>query len=104
MQSERILRLLGLCRRAGKLISGQDTVIAAVQSEKAALALLSSDASERTKKQLRDKCTFHGVPLVSLTVDGGALGKATGKAGTLSSLAVTDRGFASSILKMAEED
>ena len=32
MQNDRILRLLGLCRRAGKLLSGQDTVITAVQS------------------------------------------------------------------------
>lgn len=103
MQNDRILRLLGLCRRAGKLLSGQDTVITAVQSEKAALALLSSDASERTKKQLRDKCAFHGIPLITLTVDGGTLGKATGKAGTLSSLAVTDKGFASALQKLAEE-
>jgi len=104
MQNDRILRLLGLCRRAGKLLSGQDTVITAVRSEKAALALLSSDASERTQKQLRDKCAFYGVPLLHLTVDGDSLGKATGKSGTLSSLAVTDRGFASAIRKLAEED
>lgn len=103
MKTDRILSLLGLCRRAGKLVSGQDSVIAAVQSGKATLALLAEDASERTKKQLRDKCAFRSVPLICLTADGGTIGKATGKAGTLSSLAVTDAGFASAIRKLAEE-
>jgi ribosomal protein L7Ae-like RNA K-turn-binding protein len=46
-----IASLLGLCRRAGQVIAGEFAVEKAIKAGKAAVLLLSSDASERTRKR-----------------------------------------------------
>ncbi|MBE5806517.1 MAG: 50S ribosomal protein L7ae [Clostridiales bacterium] len=45
----KILGLLGLARRAGKIVSGADAVKEAYMKKKLKLVILSEDASERTK-------------------------------------------------------
>lgn len=53
MQSDRILSMLGLCRRAGKLRMGHDTVEKSLFENKAYLVVFSADASERLKNELK---------------------------------------------------
>ena len=96
-----ILRMLGLAKRARKLAVGTDAAIDAARSGKAAAALVASDASERTKKQIGDKCASHGVPLIRLEADRSALAAALGsKDGQTSACAVTDRNMAIKILSL----
>ena len=94
-----ILRMLGLARRSRSLVCGTDAVIAAVRSaKKPAIVVAASDGSERTKKQLFDKCAFNGVPLVSIEADRATLAAALGdKNGQTSACAVTDRNMAKKI-------
>ena len=58
-----IFSMLGLCKKAGKLKSGAYSVEETVKSQKAALVIMASDASDRTKKSTRDMCTYYDAPL-----------------------------------------
>lgn len=48
--TDRILSLLGLCRRAGKIVLGNDPVIDSITQKKAKLVLVASDCSKNTAK------------------------------------------------------
>ena len=49
---EKLFSMLGLARRANKLLIGRDSVISAVRAGKAKLVLLTSDASPRHRQEL----------------------------------------------------
>ena len=66
MQQDRILSMLGLAERAGKVASGEFSTERAVKSQRAFLVIVSTDASENTKKMFRDMCSFYQVPMLSL--------------------------------------
>ena len=53
--------MLGLARRAGKLIGGQTKVLDAVRNGTAEIVILAEDASDNTKKLFNDKCAYYGV-------------------------------------------
>ncbi len=65
MEADKIKGLLGLCRRAGKISAGHDAAVASIKSRRARLALISSDCSDRLKKEIADECGFdgRGIPL-----------------------------------------
>lgn len=46
-----VASMLGLCRRAGQVIAGEFAVERALQSRRAALLLISDDASPRTRER-----------------------------------------------------
>ncbi len=48
--NDKLLSILGLCRRAGKLDWGHDTCLFALKSGKARVCLTAIDASTRTKR------------------------------------------------------
>ncbi len=97
MESSKIDSLLGLAQRAGKMASGEFAVLKAVKEGKASVVLVTRDASERTKKKFRDKCTYYNVPCFEHgTMD--AVGHALGKEKRVS-VAVLDPGFANEIVK-----
>ena len=91
------LSALGMAMRAGKLATGDDTALKAVQHGKARLVLVAADASDNTKKKYRDKCATYGVRLAE-AFDRYALGAAIGKADRVI-VAVLDNGFADMILR-----
>ena len=85
------LSALGICAKAGKLISGTPLICEALKAKKQiVLVAEASDNSENTKKRLRDRCEFYGVQKVLLDCDGEALAKALGKCGRVSAAAITD--------------
>lgn len=96
--NDRLLSLLGIARRAGKLTMGFDPVADDVAARKAKLVVVASDLSQRTLKGVRDVCAQSNVPCVSLgrTMDEihWSLGKRTGV------LATADHGFAQSIMEL----
>ena len=71
---ERALSFLGLCMRAGQVVSGQEACVAAIRGGECALALLDAGASENTLKRVEDACASHQVPLYRISP--GALGHA----------------------------
>ena len=99
-----VLFALGLCAKAGKLIYGVPMVCEALKKQKSVLAVFSSaDNSPNSAKRLLDRCTFYGVPLYTLDIDGDTLATAVGKSGRLAALAVTDQNLCALVYsKMAK--
>lgn len=97
MNSDKVLNLIGLAQKAGKVVSGQFMTEKAVKTGEAALVVLAQDASENTKKKFSNMCEFYEVPLrIHAAKD--YLGHAMGKE-LRASLAVTDEGLAQAIMK-----
>lgn len=94
MQSK-VLSMVGLATKAGKIASGEFSVEKAVKSYKAHLVIVAEDASENTKKMFTNMCTFYEVPIYFYG-DKMTLGSAMGKE-KRASIAVLDEGFAKNI-------
>ena len=97
MQRDKILSLLGLAAKAGRIASGEFSTEKAVKSGSAYLVVVSEEASENTKKMFRNMCSFYQVPMY-LYESKEALGRAIGKQ-YRASLAVLDEGFAKSLIE-----
>ena len=50
-QSAKVMNLMGLAMRAGKLITGEELTIAEIRKQKAKLVFVATDASENTRKR-----------------------------------------------------
>lgn len=98
MDNPKFLSLLGMCRRAGKLSCGHDGAIGSVRSKSAKLCLLSSDSSERLRKEIEREANFDGrnIPVVILLSTMDDIRKATGLKSAV--LSVNDEGFAKTML------
>lgn len=97
MKQNKIDSLLGLCMRAGRLVSGEFAAENAVKDGRACLVVVATNASANTCKLFRDKCSFYEVPCVVYGTKA-SLGHAIGKE-MRASIAVLDEGFAKSIMK-----
>jgi len=97
MKPSDVFSLLGISQKAGKLISGQDSVERVVNSKRIYLIIISQDSSENTKKRFLNMANSKNIPVV---VWGTAndLGKSIGKEGR-KVLSLTDRGLADAIYK-----
>ena len=95
----RVIGFLGLCMRAGRIISGQEACVDLIRREEAALVLLDGSASENTRKRILDACHSHSVPAWEL--GNGALGRAIGKRGRMV-IALKPDGMAQNLLSMLE--
>ena len=76
-----VINFLGLCMRAGRIISGQEACVDLARKEEAALVLMDAAASENTRKRITDACHSHNVPLYEISE--GELGRAIGKNGRM---------------------
>ena len=102
MKRNKVLSLLGLATRAGKIKSGSFLTEQAVKAGKAYLVLIAGDASENTKKKLSNMCSFYEVP-ARFYADQDTLGHAIGKEFRVS-VTVTDAGFADEIEKQLKTE
>lgn len=87
----KLINMLGLAKRAGKLSGGETAVLEAIRSGKAELVLIATDASDNTKKMFNDKCTYYGVPVYEC-ISKNDFGHA--------SLVISDRNFSDAIRKL----
>ncbi len=76
-REKRAIGFLGLCMKAGQLVSGQEQCVQTIRAGQAALALLDGAASDNTKKRVTDACAAHDTPLY--TLGAGALGRSIGR-------------------------
>ena len=96
----RVLRALGLCARARRLIFGVPMLCDAMQQGKPLhLILEAADTSANTHKRLGDKCTYYGVPRIRLQADGETIARAVGKTASLAAVGITDE----NMCRMVEE-
>ena len=95
MPVDKISGMLGLCRKAGKLVLGFDITVDAIVKKNARLVLLAKDASPRTAREINKAAQEASLParVLPLTMDeiGYAIAKRAGV------LAVCDSGFANRI-------
>lgn len=101
MRRNKIFSLIGLATRARDVVSGEFMTENAVKEGKAKLVLVGTDASENTKKNFRNMCEYHRVPVYFYGTKE-ELGHAMGKE-MRASLAVTDEGFARNLIGHLEE-
>lgn len=93
----RFFGLLGLAKRAGKVICGESAVKNAVRYAKAQLVIIAEDASANTSKSITDSCKYYSVPYyIYSTKD--ELGHAVGHE-FHACVALSDKGFSDSIEK-----
>lgn len=59
----KIVNLLGLAKRAGKVVTGEELVLKRVQSQQAKIVFLASDSGKNTLKKFTDKCHTYEIPL-----------------------------------------
>ncbi|MCM0600282.1 ribosomal L7Ae/L30e/S12e/Gadd45 family protein [Periweissella ghanensis] len=90
----KVLQLLGLARRAGALITGEEMVLKAVRNHKAHLVLIASDTGKSTFKKITDKASFYNVAVIA-DYDRATLSDATGMARSI--YAINNAGFAKKI-------
>lgn len=102
MKQNKVLSLLGLSARAGKVASGEFAAETAVKNGTAELVIVAEDASKNTKKLFHDKCSFYEVPVFDYGTKE-TLGHAIGKE-LRASVAVIDSGFAKTIISHLEEN
>ena len=87
--------MLGLCARAGRLITGEKAVVQAVRSKGAYLIVLDAEAAPNAVKAVTSACRTHGVPLCRMP----GVGEVIGKPGRMAA-AVTDEGMAKRVAQL----
>ena len=103
--TQKILSLSGLSRRAGGVVPGADAAITAIQkkSPRPVAVVMSSSASDRTKKQICDKTANAGIPLIIIEADAYDIGEKLGIISSCAVYALTGKGPSAQILNIARE-
>lgn len=96
--NNRIYGLIGLCMKAGKVLSGNEQVEKGIR--KGYLLILAADSSEQTKKDYVLAAERHHLPYRIFGTKE-MLGQALGK-GVRTAVLITDRGFARAMLTKLE--
>ena len=99
---ESIWRMLGLAKRAGKMVCGSDAVEKAARKGQVWLLILSGDAGPNTTGRLEQVGRVTGTPLLTVG-DRQTLGHWTGKDERVV-VGLTDQGFADRIMALANFD
>ena len=97
VNSKKLLSLIGLAKRARKVVSGEFSTEKSVKSGKSHMVIVSEEASDNTQKKFTNMCTFYKVPIY-LFVTKDELGHAMGQE-FRASLSVEDAGFAKSMVE-----
>lgn len=78
MINKKILGLLGLSAKAGKIFFGADSTIEAIQKRKVSLVIVAQDAADRTKNNIKKLCDENNIDFF-ISGDIEELSKAIGK-------------------------
>lgn len=89
-KKQQLANLIGLSKRAGKVITGEDLVTKAIQNGRARLIFIASDASSNLFKKITDKVSYYEVTLCQEFSEN-ELSQAIGQNRKV--IAVTDDGF-----------
>lgn len=93
--------MLSLAMKAGKLKIGEGRAQDTIRNDEAYLIILSSDASDNTQKKFSDMGSYRDIPVIR-PCDRFELGSTIGRDFAVV-IAVSDSGFAGSLLKAAQD-
>ena len=96
----KVLGMLGLAIRAGKVVSGEFKSLQAVKNGQSQLVIMASDISDNGRKSIVNACRFYGVEYIELGMSQ-ELGKAIGEE-TRMIVSVNDDSFKNAILSKIE--
>ena len=96
-----LMNMLGLCARAGRLVTGEKACVQAIRSGGVHAMLLDGAAAPNAVKAVSQACQSHGVPLVRTGEF--ELGDAIGKPGRMAA-GVTDARMAARIIELSQVD
>ena len=94
---DRLLGMLGLAMRAGKVVIGLEEIAKSATKRRLRLVITSEGASDGTKKKIRTKCDFYGIENITVDVLPSELGKRLGKTSAPVCVGIVDEGFARTI-------
>ena len=100
MSNNKLLFSLGLARKAGALIKGNEIVHEAIRTNKAALVLLACDTSDGSKKKLYTACSFYKTPIREIPHTKSSLATALGGSTDCAAVAIKKH----EILKLIENN
>lgn len=83
--------ILGLAMRARKIVIGTEAVVNALRAGNLSVVILATDASDNTKKKVRDKSATYGVVVLE-ALTSSAMSSAIGKR-DIKAIGLTDKGF-----------
>jgi ribosomal protein L7Ae-like RNA K-turn-binding protein len=95
---EKIYSFIGLCMRAGKLVSGDDSTLLDMKKNKVKLVIVANDSSDNTKKLFKDKTSHRNIPIVYFSTKL-QIGLAIGKS-PRAVLGIKDENFAKKIIDL----
>lgn len=98
--TQKILNLLGIAKRAGKLITGEERVVEAIRKKTPSLVLYASDAGNSTKKKINDKSQYYQIFCTAFSTKI-EIAQALGAPRTV--IAVMDAGFGKKIKQLLKE-
>lgn len=102
-EEQKLFGLLGLAKRAGRLVSGSTAVLQAFNEHRVRGLILADDASVATQKKYEQITLAAGVPLYrALSRD--VLGSALGKEAPQAAVALLDGGFWQSVVKILNKN
>ena len=102
---QKTLNAVGMCARARRLVIGTPMICEAMRkTQRPYLVVCANDNAENTAKKLSDKCTFYGVPTVTIPVDGQRLAAAVGKQNRVAAVAVTDENLCRLVQKTLQHE
>jgi ribosomal protein L7Ae-like RNA K-turn-binding protein len=97
MIKQKLLNILGLAKRAGKLVTGEELVVRAIQNQTVQLVFLASDASSNLTKKVNNKSNTYQIK-ISQDFTQNELSQAIGSDRKV--IAVADEGFAKKMEKL----
>ena len=98
----RLCGMLGFAMRAGKVIIGTELVCSSMAKrgkDAPRLVLISSTASDGTRKKILTKSEFYNIKATAVELDSDELGRLLGKLYAPAVVAITDDRFAEEIMR-----
>lgn len=104
MVYNKFLSMLGLAKRAGKIIIGTDLVTKALPSGKVKLVMYAENSSPNTEKKILDKCKFYNVNCIKLKHTGEILSHSVGKDSMVMVIGVCDENFSKELKSLIDRE
>ena len=101
MSNNKLLGMMGLAARAGKIAAGTEIVTDKIKAGKSVeLVLIASDVSQNTLKKIVNCCEYYKKEYVQLQFTRDEISHAVGKSCLTSSVAILDRNFSEAVKKL----
>ena len=98
MNNNKLLGMIGIATKAGKVSAGSESVIENIKFKKAKLVIIAEDASEKTRKNFEFLCKQNNVKIIVYeTIDN--LSKAIGKKNK-AVLCIKDKNFSEEMVRI----